>query len=331
MKRVCATVFSLTGVGAVLLAGCEARKEPVAAAAASPGCFAAAEAPATNVLECLGTLHPVNTFTLRLNPNDTVESVHVRPGDLLKQGDLLARLFNPVLQGELVAARERILALRREALEVNTLQWKKDAAAARLAELSRRLDAQEALRGKIAGYDPQTQDRELVDEKNRVEREVKGYANEIQQHVDMRKPAGELIRSLEQRISEIECRLERLTVRAPHAGVVVRLERGLNPQDGVLLELHDRSGFVIRGALWQNQLERVRPGCGVDIMPDYSSGKQWKGRVVSIGLAPVVNAAGSFPQYPLEIALDDYDGAQVLRDGMTVTMRIRLDGGGAKP
>lgn len=330
MKMLNVGVSLLIGAGALLSAGCDFR-QAVVTEVASTGRPTETGTRAANVLECLGTLHPVHVFTLRLNPNDVVESVHVKLGDALKQGDLLVTLSNPVLQGELVAARERILALKREALETHSLQWKKDAAAARLAELSQRLEAQEALREKVTGYNPQTQDRELVDEKNRVEREVKGYEGDIQQRMNMAEPTDELIGSLEQRIAEIENRLARLTVRAPHAGVVVRLERDPNPKDGLLLELHDRAGFIVRGMLWQNQLEHVKPGCEVAIIPDYASAKQWTGRISSIGLAPVIHAAVSFPQYPLDVALDDYDDTHMLRDGMTVMMRIRLDGEASQP
>ncbi len=320
-----------------LSGGCDGRKpmpasrETLSPVREAPQAQAVTEERQVKVLECQGTLHPANVFTLRLNANDIVESVHVKVGDSLKQGDLLVKLFNPVLQGEVVAARERILELRRDATQINALQWRKDAAAARLAELLRRFEAQESLRGKVAGYDPQTQDRELVDEKSRVEREIKGLENDIQQHTKMHEPVVELIKNLEQRIKELECRLSRLTVCAPHAGVIVRLERDPNPKDGLLLELHDRSQFVVRGALWQNQLGHVKPGSEVRITPDYSSAKQWKGHVTSVGLAPVISAAVSFPQYPLDVMLDEYGDAQMLRDGMTVMMRICPDKAENKP
>ena len=327
VKLTSANVCSLTAAGILLTGGCGWRDKAGETEAPVPRPPAEnKEQASSNMLECLGTLHPAHTFALRLNPNDVVETVHVKLGDALKQGDLLVTLFNPVLQGELVAARERILALKREMLEIPSLQWKRDAAAARLAELSKWLDAQEALRGKVAGYDPQTQDRALVDEKNRVEREVKGYASDIQQRLQISGPTEELIKSLEQRIVEIEHRLARLTVRAPHAGIVVRLVEHDRPaKDGLLLELHDRSSFVIRGALWQNQVKHVRPGSVARVIPDYASKKQWEGHILSIGLAPVINATASFPQYPVEVMLDDYDDSQILRDGMTVMMRIGLD------
>lgn len=303
---------------ALTLCACDrAQKNPAVVLAPPP----AAEASHTGVLECTGVLHPAGVFALRIKPGEFVDKVSVHAGDDVPAGEVLATLSCPALQTEWLATHNKIVELRHEATQLDALRWKKSVAESRLAALQRPIAAAEALRGKVAGYDPQVQAAELMGERTRVVQEVEGLAREIAAGVLGQQAATPLLHAVEQRVLQLDAQIAKLVVRAPWRGVVVRVESA-PAADGTLLELHDRAHFNVQGLLWQNQLAAVKLGSRVTVLPDFIPGCCWTGTVRSIGLAAVPDATQSFPRFPVTVALADGPDTASLRDGMTVFMQI---------
>ena len=290
---------------------------------AMPQPVSSSPAPAqSGVLDCTGTLHPANSFTLRLKPGQTLEKVHVQVGAQVQSDVVLATFLSPDLQAAWLAACERVLSQRRDAAQIETLTQKRAAAQKRLTELDQRVAREQALSGKVTGYDPKVHARALLDEKVNLEEEARQLAMEIAWRSKAVEDSARIVRVLELRLPQIEASLSNLIVKAPFAGTVVRVEPVPEAADNVVLELQDRSRFEVRGVLWQNQLPTVTAGAQVSIVPDFMPGHSWKGKVVSIGLVPVSGSTASFPKYPVVVALDEGIDPAPLRDGMTAVMRI---------
>ena len=272
----------------------------------------------TNLLDCTGTLHPVNIFIRRVKSDEIVEQVCVQPGAQVESGALLALLSCPDLQTEW-------LTLRREAGQIELNRRKKTVDESRLAELNKRLAVEESLRAKVAGYDPEVQARPLLDEKTRVEEEIQTLTLEIALGTQALQQ-GDAEQTIEARTARLAMRLTNLTVRAPFAGTVVRAEPSPEVANGVLVELHDRSRFNVHGVLWQNQLAFVQKGSRVIVTPDFMPGQSWTGMVTSIGFVPVAGSTEAFPRYPVVVSLDEGIDNAPLRDGMTAFMRIQRAG-----
>lgn len=283
----------------------------------------------SNVIECTGVLHPAKTFVVRLKPNETVEQLCVREGDQPAAGDRLAVLSCPPLREQWLATRTRLLDLRREAGQTDRLRWRKQVAETRLEEARKRIAATEALRQKVAGYDPAIQARDLMDERTRAEEQVEELTREIAESLELRQAEAPLLQALEQSAAQLDLQISNLVVRAPWKGVVVRAERAPGPGE-TLLELQDRSRFDVRGALWQNQLAGAQTGDTVTVLPDFMPGSCWTGVVTSIGLAAEPAPAQSFPRFPVIVLLNDGPETGLLRAGMTVLMRIHGRHGGER-
>ena len=286
----------------------------------------AAVAPASNGLDGTGVLRPAQVFALRVKPGERVDRIEVKAGDPVQAGDTLATLSCPSLQTEWLATHAQILELRRDAAQIDALRWKKEVAESRLAGVVKQITVAESLRGQVAGYDPQVHARDLLEDRTRIEKEIEGLAREISAGVQLQQAAGPLLRTAEQRVLQLEAQISNLVVRAPWAGVVVRVESAPAAADGVLLEIHDRSRFRVQGMLWQNQLATVKTGDLVTVIPDFIPGCSWTGTVTAIGLAAVIDATQSFPRFPLTITLSDVPETELLRDGMTVFVQIHRSG-----
>ena len=275
-------------------------------------------------VDCTGTLHPSKIYTVRVKRGETVQDVFVQEGDEIGQGVQLARLLNPDLRSELISVREKALVLRRDTGQLQELIEKKRGADLRLSELKTRLDLNVPLQSKVAGYDPRVHARPLLDEFTKAETEASQLSQEIARGQSLENRSAPLLKLLEDRAAEIEKQLAELNVRAPFPGTVVRVERAPDPTgDGMVLELHDRSAFLVHSALWQNQLRFVKVGAEVTVMPDFISNRAWTGRVSSIAFAPQAGAKDAFPKFPMVVSLDAVAEAPLLRDGMTVFIRIR--------
>jgi multidrug resistance efflux pump len=304
---------------ALAVTGCNRGEDHPAQALqpAGPECAAV-----SGVVECSGVLHPVRTFVLRLKPGERVESVRVKVGDTVAEGDILARLSNPDLQTEWLTARDRLVSVRREAAQLDALRWKKTAAESRLAELDKQMATAEALRGRVDGYDPQVHARDVRDARTRTVQEVESLERELAAGAALQQAEASVLSAREHYVLQMETQLSNLVVRAPWPGVAVRVE---DPPaaDGTLLEIHDRSRYSVRGTLWQNQLATVKAGSPVIVIPDFMPGCCWTGTVASVGLAAVPDAASSFPRFPVTVELAEGPDTGVLRDGMTVFMRFQ--------
>lgn len=302
----------------VLVSGCGRPASEIQNRAAEPARPADAA-----VVDCTGILHPARTYAVRVKHGETVQELLVKAGEEVAQGTPLARIASPDLQTELISAREKALALRRDASQLQEIIQKKEAADSRLAELKKRLDLGARLQSQVAGYDPGVHARPLLDEITRTETEARQLEQELLRGQSLERQSAPLLKSLEDRAAEIEKQLIELNVRAPFPGTVARLDLVPDPTDGTVLELQDRSSFNVHGALWQNQLRFVRLGSETAVFPDFLPDRCWTGLVSSIAFAPQAGVAGAFPRFPIIVSLHEVPEAPLLRDGMTVYVRIR--------
>ncbi|KJM61069.1 hemolysin D [Pluralibacter gergoviae] len=139
------------------------------------------------------------------------------------------------------------------------------------------------------------------------------------------------------KLAQAQLNLSYTVIKAPFDGIVGNrsARAGSWAAGGAhLLSLVPVSGLWIDANFKENQLAHMRPGMRAEVRADILRGNVFYGRVESLSpatgasfsLIPVENATGNFTKIvqrvPVRIVLDDDPQGQLLRPGLSVTVRV---------
>jgi HlyD family secretion protein len=170
-----------------------------------------------------------------------------------------------------------------------------------------------------------------------VRREVEALKERLDWHRRSSEATYNIIASkktrAESKVGEIEKGIERFSVKADRAGVVIyklkwngnRFQIGENVWSGLsLLEIPDLSTIIAEVFVPEVDLGKVRPGQRAEVAIDALPGRSWPGKVTSVGTL-VRSKSWDIPNKILDVqvALDHVD-TTALRPGMSLKGKIEI-------
>lgn len=273
-------------------------------------------------LRLRGILQPVRQMVVLTMPNRLVERVLVAKGQKVKAGQPLVIFDSSDIDLQIISLSEKKqeiekqLILKKElALEIATNQKILDRINGRLDDMEQVLKTNPNLPSQ--GVE-NLRERKMVLTGELAARLLRQrYLQKIMEQA--RVSLGRLDRQTKQ-LEKIE---ERLTVKAPFAGEVVRAADPTSPvtPDGILCEVQDNSAYLVKGQVLQSQLRHVKPGDRVRIKIEFVIEKPIPGYIVQVEPARINQEnQGGYPSFPVTIRLDHNDPR--LRPGMTALVTI---------
>ncbi|QDT64859.1 efflux RND transporter periplasmic adaptor subunit [Calycomorphotria hydatis] len=263
------------------------------------GAALAEEATVIELHEC--RIVPDKTSIVAFGSRGAITDLLVEEGDQVKQGDLLAHLFDEEVRAMLMAAEK-------EANNDVSIRF-----AQKAAELAQ-VEYEQVVLGnqRTPGTFPPIEVRRLKMEAERRVLEIEQAEHErdmARHHVD-----------------EMKARLKSLHVTAPFDGFVTRIlkREGEAVQEGEpLLELVNTNQLRVEGFLNAEDLPHVHTGALVNVIPELSKLKETEKQNILDGQLIFVDQVVQPVTYQARVwaRVENHDG--LLRSGLTATMLIR--------
>jgi multidrug efflux pump subunit AcrA (membrane-fusion protein) len=273
------------------------------------------------IIELAGRIVPGDRFPIFLGAGERVVRLLVQDNAQVRRGDNLVQLANDNLTGLLFSLNQKEEELAAERDAQTLLQVEQGAAAAALRRLEARIAEEQALHERIADYPAAGVLRELSEERDRRQANLKLLDTKI---VLARARAARLeaaIAALRGRSGDLGSQASRLLVTAPFDGRVVHVHPHADraPIGTRILELWDTRALRVEARVWQHQLALIREGQPVKVLPEFFQNTTIDGKIASIGAVIEAPERESFPVYP--VLVDLLDPPRTLQVGMAVTVR----------
>jgi HlyD family secretion protein len=249
------------------------------------------------VLNETGTVEPVRQVVVKPAVSGVVQRLHVREGDGVSGGDVLATVEPDLSQARAVAE----------------LRSARDRARVTLDQANRDLEQGRVLSSRSLLSQKELEDRQAAAEQARLEL----ASAEEQLHIVEQSGMSSQVRSL--------------NVVAPATGVVIRLgaEEGESVLAGTgtlgggteLVTIADLSSLMIEATVNEVDIGKVALDQEVSITVDAYPNEEWAGRISHIAPAARVEAETSVRVFDVEVEVLDPDSR--LRPGMTANIDIR--------
>lgn len=299
-------------------------------------------------LSLTGRLSPLKTVNVSSPLNGRLASIHVRHGDTVKAGDILAVMDTTELEVKLREARSAVM--RAEEGLNQLMRWDQSADVTR----ARR----SVIRSKLA-LDAQ---KKALDEAERLFSKGIIPANEldaakqqyITQQLDHQTAEDELASAQARgssdqqqiarmeldnhrtRLSQYQTELTQSVVRAPVSGIVMKPPSSGNDkhtrqlavgevftQGEVLLALGDLSGLLVTSKVDEVEVTKLKAGQSVTVTGEAFPGIQLNGKIRSVSAQTTESDARALPTFVVETVVDSVSDSQ--RQRVWVGMSALLD------
>ncbi len=276
----------------------------------------------TGVIECSGKLAPRQRFTASLRPGETVSAAMVQEGALVVAGAPLVQLANETLMGQLAVLREKKQAVDQDADRHEILKVRVAVAQQAVQRQDAQIAKEHQIREKVPDYQVEAKVQTWTEAKLNKQGELDVLLKELSLFDARAEDSARYRAFIEERLAAAQQDIDRLLVKAPFGGHVVKMRpypERLGPGE-LVIEVWDDSVLQVEASVAQHQLKHVQPGSKVQVFPNFDEAYFVSGTVRSINVASETMQEDRFPQFPMIVDLDEAIAGG--RAGTAVAVRI---------
>ena len=280
-----------------------------------------------NNLQFMGMIEPGERLGIILMPGEVVLELPVKEDEPVNKGDLVVQLSNDQLLNALIDLQQKEGTLQERKQQLQLLKLEIDLKEKSLEKITTSIAEEKKLQKTISGYSStvvvqlesqQVQlDGQLAVLKAQYDMGLKNIANE-----------KELTDRLNSQLSEIQRRIDALSIRVPFDGIVkyVAPDPHRTVPGELLCEIWNESYHRVRGTIIQHQFDLISPGDKVSVTVDFVSNREIPGVVLSVGqpFGKTVSQPGNLQRgegyATFEVIIKVEEGKGLIQPGMMASI-----------
>ena len=218
-----------------------------------------------------GIVKPLQSFAVAAQPGQMVEKIYVEPGQKVEAGQPLVKFYGDELDARVAALKERRHELALKSADGGNLDLEINFKRQAISRINKRMAALDKLAKDFPDISTKSSMQKLEEQRFVLESELLLRKYQKEKADQMALLAAKRIAQLDERIAKLEKLYQRLIVKAPFAGTVYKAAdlSGMASAGGMLVELHDDSGYVVQGNIVQYHLQYVRVGSKAKVQVEF--------------------------------------------------------------